>query len=571
MRVENQPTYYQNNEKLLICPYCRKDIPILSLLNYKGQMNVYVKCSCLKDYLFLSLSQFINQLSEPYYSMMQNRCNNDSQKGKRYCLKCSYWLCEICSNSHFTNTNTKETTAHVLIDYEIKVKCTKHMRTFIFYCNDCNSHLCSICNTGKDHLRHTVFNFLVTNFNQIDINRIDNSEEAENRRYIKSLIEGIKSTDKNQSYQRQQYLYSIYNNNIEINNNLKLLYQYLHKTSLIFKGYPLYQISYYKSRLKFNDNYLYLGETNTDNVFDRLKKHLETKHIIELSQMERELIKGQLNGHSKIVLSLVEMPNCVLASCSGDKTIKLWNLNTNECITTLDGHKSDVNCLLELKDGRLASGSGDQTIKLWSIVTNKCLITLNGHSGSVTGLVQVNETEFASCSYDQTIKLWSLTLNQCVYTFNEHNGYIYRLIQIDDSRLASCSNDKSIKFWNVVSKQCDTTLVDNAIVQCLLQLKNGHIATGSFENIKLWNGITLKCFSVLIGHRANVTFLYQLDCSLLVSCSESIKIWDLVSLNCIRTLTEKQSYIHCVIQLNDGRLLSGNGDNSIKIIATNYN
>ena len=73
-----------------------------------------------------------------------------------------------------------------------------------------------------------------------------------------------------------------------------------------------------------------------------------------------------------------------LATGSGDRTIKLWNLDTGKEIRTLQGHKDSVNSVSFSPDGQtLATGSGDTTIKLWNLGTGKEIRTLQGHQNSV--------------------------------------------------------------------------------------------------------------------------------------------------------------------------------------------
>ena len=57
----------------------------------------------------------------------------------------------------------------------------------------------------------------------------------------------------------------------------------------------------------------------------------------------------------------------LLASSSHDKTIKLWDIHTGECLKTLHGHSGRVHSVCGLGPDRslLASGSWDKTIKLW--------------------------------------------------------------------------------------------------------------------------------------------------------------------------------------------------------------
>ena len=60
-----------------------------------------------------------------------------------------------------------------------------------------------------------------------------------------------------------------------------------------------------------------------------------------------------------------------------DQTVKIWEIQTNKCLSTLEGHTSWVNSVSFSSDGRyVASGSRDKTVKIWEIKTNKCLSTL---------------------------------------------------------------------------------------------------------------------------------------------------------------------------------------------------
>ena len=78
-----------------------------------------------------------------------------------------------------------------------------------------------------------------------------------------------------------------------------------------------------------------------------------------------------------------------LISGSGDKTIRIWHLDTGYCAAVLAGHNDAVTCLtLDREDQRIVSGSLDRTIKVWNIATLECLKTLDwmsneGHTGVV--------------------------------------------------------------------------------------------------------------------------------------------------------------------------------------------
>ena len=62
---------------------------------------------------------------------------------------------------------------------------------------------------------------------------------------------------------------------------------------------------------------------------------------------------------------VVELGDGRLASCSGDESVRVWDVSTGECVKTLEGHEDCVDCVVELGDGRLASCSYDNTVRVW--------------------------------------------------------------------------------------------------------------------------------------------------------------------------------------------------------------
>ncbi|KAJ7273461.1 quinon protein alcohol dehydrogenase-like superfamily [Mycena haematopus] len=97
----------------------------------------------------------------------------------------------------------------------------------------------------------------------------------------------------------------------------------------------------------------------------------------------------------------------LLITGSLDNTIKLWDIDTSETISTFFGHIEGVWAVASDKL-RLVSGSHDRTIKVWSRDEGKCTATLVGHRAAVS-CVALGEDKIVSGSDDWDVKVWSFS------------------------------------------------------------------------------------------------------------------------------------------------------------------
>ena len=97
-----------------------------------------------------------------------------------------------------------------------------------------------------------------------------------------------------------------------------------------------------------------------------------------------------------------------LYSGSWDKTIRVWDMRSLECVHVLEGHVEAV-LALTVMDGHLISGSYDTTVRFWSTDTFNCVGKYEGHDDAVRVLTSTGED--ADCvysgSYDGSIGFWS--------------------------------------------------------------------------------------------------------------------------------------------------------------------
>jgi len=157
----------------------------------------------------------------------------------------------------------------------------------------------------------------------------------------------------------------------------------------------------------------------------------------------------------------------IILSGSSDMTIKVWCSRTHQNLKTLGGHRDAVTCLSltsnygskgGLASGpshfyrpRIISGSLDRTIKLWDLATGDCLSTLDwmsseGHTGVVRCL-QTDAWRIVSAADDKTIKVWSLDSGQRLVTLRSHTDGV-TCLQFNDFFIVSGSYDKTVKLWD---------------------------------------------------------------------------------------------------------------------------
>jgi WD40 repeat protein len=86
----------------------------------------------------------------------------------------------------------------------------------------------------------------------------------------------------------------------------------------------------------------------------------------------------------------------MLYSCSDDKTIRIWNLDTGENVSTIEAHDDRVYALCILKDGNFASGSRDGIVKIWDQKTKKMLMKIKAHDTYIYSVCVLKDGSLAS-------------------------------------------------------------------------------------------------------------------------------------------------------------------------------
>jgi len=117
--------------------------------------------------------------------------------------------------------------------------------------------------------------------------------------------------------------------------------------------------------------------------------------------------------------------NQELITSGADKTIRVWDVETQECKRKLIGHSHYIkSCSLSQNQQFLVSGSYDKTTKIWNIDTEENIQTFYGHAYlghtyQIEKCLFVNDDKWvASMDSSWTVYLWRVEDGSIVHTFN---------------------------------------------------------------------------------------------------------------------------------------------------------
>ena len=171
-------------------------------------------------------------------------------------------------------------------------------------------------------------------------------------------------------------------------------------------------------------------------------------------------VVGHVGGVWGVAFGQLSDERSVLASASGDGTVRLWNPASGTLLLELVGHVGGVWGVAfgVLGDGRsvLASAGVDGTVRLWNPASGTLLLELVGHVGGVWGVafgvLGDGRSVLASAGGDGTVRLWDPNDGNLIGEPLSHTDDVYGVAfgVLGDGRsvLASAGGDGTVRLWD---------------------------------------------------------------------------------------------------------------------------
>ncbi|XP_054470087.1 zinc finger protein 106 isoform X2 [Anoplopoma fimbria] len=285
--------------------------------------------------------------------------------------------------------------------------------------------------------------------------------------------------------------------------------------------------------------------------------------------------EGVFEGHQEAV-NAMQIHNGLLYTCSGDRTVRAFDLVSHKCVGVFEGHSSKVSCLLvsvaPSLHHRLYSGSSDQTICCYSLKTRELE-------------QQFSLSDRVLCLHSRWKMLFAGLANGTVVTFNLKTNKQMDVFECHGPRAVSClaSSQEGARRILLVGSFDSTISVRDAKSGLLLRTLDGHTKTVlcmKVVNDLVFSGSSDQCVyahnihtgelvRVYKGHSHAVTVVSVLGKVMVTACLDKlVRVYDLQSHNQLQVYGGHKDMVMCMA-IHKNMIYTGCYDGSVQAVKLN--
>ena len=177
-----------------------------------------------------------------------------------------------------------------------------------------------------------------------------------------------------------------------------------------------------------------------------------------------------------------------LMSVSDDRTVRLWDLPSQESTTTFVGHQDYIRSgafMPGQASGLLVSGSYDQTVKLWDSRAPSNAVMTFKHAAPIEDVLPMPSGTAILAAADNQISVLDLVAARPLQILKNHQKTVTSLcLASNDTRLVSGGLDGHMKVfettaWNVVAgSKYSSPILSLCVISAGMAREDRHLAVG---------------------------------------------------------------------------------------------
>jgi WD40 repeat protein len=288
------------------------------------------------------------------------------------------------------------------------------------------------------------------------------------------------------------------------------------------------------------------------------------RHPLQRGGLARVLV-----GHECPINAVAVLPDGCVVSGSDDNTLRVWDVDSGQVLTTLEGHTDSVWAVAVFPDGRIVSGSNDHTLRVWDGESGQVLATIEGHTDSVRAVAVFPDGRIVSGSDDHTLRVWDGESGQVLATLEGHTDSVRAVAVFPDGRIVSGSDDHTLRVWDGGSGQALATLEGHTMwVMAVAVFPDGRVVSGSWDTFRVWDVQSGRSLVILEGSMIMDLGVTVLPDGRVVSGhmdTNTLRVWDAGSGRPLADLVGHQGRVSAVAAFPDGRVVSSSFDGTLRV------
>ncbi|CRG99684.1 U3 snoRNA-associated small subunit rRNA processing protein, putative [Plasmodium relictum] len=183
-----------------------------------------------------------------------------------------------------------------------------------------------------------------------------------------------------------------------------------------------------------------------NNIKNNKKKRKLDEHL-----NDKEIVRSNLTiyPHKVLINDVAISPNSkIIATCSKDKTIKLFETQNLKLLKILEGHKKSVQNIFFSKNENILYSNSYDCVRIWNLSNYACVKSIQSLDFNITRMLILNDNCIINGYSNGNISIINIKSCEKLSTINYHKDKIFCLKDYNNSIVSASINGELIFFKN---------------------------------------------------------------------------------------------------------------------------